>query len=246
MKKNMALPVLMIFVMLTNTFGIYNKADEGENRINSRWSANNGCSKDISEPGFRFSTKRSRKPFVINSAVDYLDKLLKLDPDVRELIDIRQEITQRVIDRNVSITELRAAYQNRDEKQFRKLMEFTNADIKSLQRRISKSRTAILDRYPEIENLMSESDRYVNSYNPLTGNRKTGEFADHLSSYSSNYLESELVLEYEEGGDVTCRWAPYIAGLAVCTTLGPILYWPCAYVALCSFCSGGWVDSACV
>lgn len=45
--------------------------------------------------------------------------------------------------------------------------------------------------------------------------------------------------------DVTCDWTPYLASLALCTLAGPAWYWPCAYVALCAYCEGGWVDSAC-
>ena len=40
----------------------------------------------------------------------------------------------------------------------------------------------------------------------------------------------------EPAGD--CKWLQYTAALAVCTTAGPVIYWPCAYLAYCSFCTG--------
>ncbi len=43
----------------------------------------------------------------------------------------------------------------------------------------------------------------------------------------------------------SCRWGPYIATLIGCTKLGPILYWPCAYAAMCGWCSGGIADDIC-
>jgi hypothetical protein len=182
----------------------------------------------------------------MNSGLDDLDNLLKQDPDVRQLIDIRQEITRRVIDRNVPIAAVKAASQNKDETQFRRLLGFTNSEFKYLKIRLNESRLAILDRYSEMENLVADDNKDSFRYNPLTGSRKTGQFVDKLTSYSNNYLEmEELELEYEAGSEVRCRWAPYIAGLVGCAATGPVWYWPCAFVVVCSFCSGGWVDSAC-
>ena len=42
-----------------------------------------------------------------------------------------------------------------------------------------------------------------------------------------------------------CAYLPYAAALALCTAGGAAFYLPCATIALCSYCEGGWVDEAC-
>jgi len=49
----------------------------------------------------------------------------------------------------------------------------------------------------------------------------------------------------QEGDPSSCEWLPYVAALALCTLLGPIWYWVCAYVAYCSFCKGPLRDGLC-
>lgn len=47
------------------------------------------------------------------------------------------------------------------------------------------------------------------------------------------------------GSPTSCQWGPFIASLILCTTLGPVLYWPCAYIGMCSFCDGSVIDTLC-
>jgi prephenate dehydrogenase len=55
---------------------------------------------------------------------DELDALLEQDPDVQTLLQIRNSITQRVINRNISISALKAAFQAGDEEQIINLLQF--------------------------------------------------------------------------------------------------------------------------
>lgn len=65
-----------------------------------------------------FATEASRNVSLANAperSPDELDALLEQDPDVQTLLAIRNEITQRVVDRNISISAIKAAYQARDD-----------------------------------------------------------------------------------------------------------------------------------
>ncbi|MDZ7790277.1 MAG: hypothetical protein U5L08_07270 [Xanthomonadales bacterium] len=42
-----------------------------------------------------------------------------------------------------------------------------------------------------------------------------------------------------------CAYTPYIASLAACTFTGTAGYIPCAIIALCTWCEGGWVHNTC-
>jgi len=42
-----------------------------------------------------------------------------------------------------------------------------------------------------------------------------------------------------------CNYVPYVASLVVCTAAGPVLYWPCAILAYCTWCFGPTHDAIC-
>lgn len=166
--------------------------------------------------------------------IDELDDELQQDPDVNALINIREEMTARVVAMNVSPIALKLAYQNGDKGVIAGLLGYSEADLKDLASRLDAARTAILQRYPEIAQLAKATPTGNCGLSPSSGNCNSDLFFDHFAIYSDVSLRP-----------VTCRWAPYIAGLIGCSAAGPIFYWPCAYAVLCSFCAGGWVDSAC-
>jgi hypothetical protein len=47
---------------------------------------------------------------------------------------------------------------------------------------------------------------------------------------------SAQLLEEEEDGP--CKWIKFTACLLACSGTGPVLYWPCAYLCVCSYCPG--------
>lgn len=165
---------------------------------------------------------------------DELDVLLRQDPDVQTLITVRDEMSQRALNYGVSTSTLRAAYQAKDEEQIAAMLGYSEEEIKTLNYRLDKARLAIFDRYPEIERMVRENPQNSCGYSPKTTSCETDRFFDNFSADTYNIARP-----------TSCRYAPYVAALAVCTLAGPVWYWPCAYVALCSFCSGGRVDSIC-
>ena len=168
---------------------------------------------------------------------DELDALLKQDSDVQTLIAISDEMTQRVIDRNVSISALKAAYQARDEQQIIALLGYSSAEFKDLSYRLENTRKAIFNKYPEIVQMVKEKPESSCGYSNISSSCGTDRFFDRFNLIEQNRLEGE--------GPTTCRWGPYVAALALCRLGGPVWYWPCAYVALCSFCTGGAVSTIC-
>lgn len=169
---------------------------------------------------------------------DELDALLEQDPDVQTLLAIRNEITQRVVDRNISISALKAAYQARDDEQIISLLQFSESEIKDLNYRLDNARKAIFDKYPEVVQMMKEMPESSCGFTKNSTSCKTDRFFDNFNEYANNGLAPELA-------PTRCCWGPYVAALAGCTLLGPGWYWVCAYVALCSFCTGGAVSTIC-
>jgi hypothetical protein len=183
--------------------------------------------------GIKVSGFRLVVPNVANR-IDDLDDLLENDPDYLELIEIRDDFTDRIISLGVPINDLRQAYANSDDEEIWSLLGLTNADVKELHDRLDKARLNLLDRYPELEDLMEQSSQQSCGFNPNVGNCALDFYFDNFSDITD-----------ASAGPVTCRYGQYAATLAVCTLTGPKFYWLCAYAATCSYCSGGWVSRVC-
>jgi hypothetical protein len=167
-------------------------------------------------------------------SAEVLDRLLRQDRDVRTLLEIRDEMTRRTISRGVSPVALKMAYETKDEEKVRRMLGYSQAEIMIINYRLDRARRAILEKFPEIAHLVKEQWSTSCAASPSLDRCSAEQFF--------NSLDEELIIE---DGEVTCDWGPYIAALAACTLAGPLWYWVCAYVALCSFCRGGWVDKVC-
>ncbi|AFH49724.1 Hypothetical protein IALB_2019 [Ignavibacterium album JCM 16511] len=160
-------------------------------------------------------------------AQDSLDFLLINDPLVIELLQIRNNFTQRINDRlgkSFSLEELKSAYLRSDEQSIISYMNYTPSQIDSIGERLNEIRIELNNKYPAINSYLTSECVNCNIDSLFT----------HYYDYTNISTEA-----------LECRWGPYIASLIVCTTLGPILYWPCAYVAMCSWCSGGVLNYIC-
>lgn len=139
----------------------------------------------------------------------------------------------------VSEPDLTAAYNIGDTKKLQLLLGITDTELIEYQTRINKLKESLLNNYPELK---KEYLRQISCKTCITINiteiyKKVtargffkiinGEPLNVVSPDKINYLLSEN----------DCSWIPYSACLIVCTSTGPILYWPCAYVCMCSFCT---------
>lgn len=162
----------------------------------------------------------------MRETTDLVD-LMERDPDVRTLITVRDEITMRVLGLGVRPDELISAYQAGDEERIIDLLGYSHREISDFRDRLNSARNAVMDRYPQIERMIQESP-------PPTYGAYDFSFIENLMETGPNVMDHP-----------NCRVVPYVAALAVCSLAGPVLYWACAFVALCSFCSGGWVSAVC-
>jgi len=179
-------------------------------------------------------------------SADTLDTELLASPAVREVVATARDIAYRVsmvFDRDALVEAISA----HDGARAAELLGFTEAEANALNARMDELRVEIFLAFPDVERM---SVGYAGS---SCGFAVAGSQCD-VRSAVDNAAEAvsaldELLgfMDAPQGSNrpVSCHWGPYTASLVLCTTLGPVLYWPCAYVALCSFCEGGWVDSAC-
>jgi hypothetical protein len=166
------------------------------------------------------------------------EKSLASSPAMQELQAIMQDIATRAALADPAA--LDAAYRAFDVAEVNRLLGFTAEDYLALDARLTELRIALGEEFPELkrraERMASESCGMSPSFAQCHVERS-------LQAASEMPISSAQI--QEEYQDVDCQWGQYTAALALCTLGGPVWYWPCAYLALCAYCSGGWVSEAC-
>lgn len=169
--------------------------------------------------------------------VDYhyeeLEISLMNEPLVFELLRIRDEITSHIISNEIDISELKKAYLENDEEKIEEVLRISPELLSEYSNTLNRISYKLLEKYPLLEDIIQDFD-LCNDCNKIDIIKN---IEDSLVPIPNNSLYKT--------SNVTCKWIPYTASLVVCSAGGPILYWPCAYVAVCAWCEGGWVDDAC-
>lgn len=165
-------------------------------------------------------------------------KSLASSPVMQELQAIMQDLAARAA--LADPVELEAAFRASDVAEVTRLLGFTAEEYLELDARLTALRIALGEEFPELkrraERMAPESCGMSPSFTQCHVQRSIAAAAD---------MPISLAQIEEEHQDVDCQWGQYTAALALCTLGGPVWYWPCAYLALCAYCSGGWVDDAC-
>lgn len=178
-----------------------------------------------------------------HDSINVLEKN-NITEELSELIDIREEITQMVIDKKINIDKLMKAYKTEDTLKIMEAMQMSKTEYSSYNIRLLKLNSKILKKYPAIKIKIEEMK------NNICTTCNSDKFFENFEKYTfaSKRKGSGLSKIFVTNGaeEVDCDWLQYFAGLAVCSTAGPVLYWPCAYLMICGYCSGGWVDDACM
>lgn len=156
---------------------------------------------------------------------------------IQQFIDLRDEITDHIRNKNINLLELKKAYLSKDENRILNVLQYSKKDFEELTNNLLILENKVLSKHPEIKSLTSKNmvQPCSSCYDDFFKNDK------YVNVIRITNIHKELSLKKP----LTCKWGPYLASLVVCGTLGPVFYWPCAYVAVCSFCSGGAADTMC-
>ena len=175
------------------------------------------------------------------------EELKSQNKSLVELRSIREEITKKVIGRKIPTEDLREAYLNDDIDKIKSLMGFTEAELIDIESRLNKSRITLLKKYPKLVDYYSSIDNSCSICTAKNKKDKINQFFDNYNSYidfgksrkemnKTSVGSIRLMSSNVEGNEGDCQWGQYTACLLVCTTAGPVLYWPCAFICYCSFC----------
>ncbi len=177
-----------------------------------------------------------------------LDEIsLKEDEDFLELISIRDEMISRALESNLSGTEMAEIVERNDEEKFALILGYTEEEMMNLGSKIVYLGEKIRNKYPKLQDVAG--DRATPC--PTCVFKDIAEKWDNLLVTNK---ESIILGDGENGipvvdlaqKGVKCQWVSYTASLLGCTVFGATpLYFACAVVALCQFCTGGWVSTVC-
>lgn len=169
-----------------------------------------------------------------------LETALAASPSMRELQEIMVDIAARAA--LADPAELEDAYRRVDVVRVNELLGFTADEYVALDARLTHLRISLGEEFPELERRAAQLGPGNCGFSPSIAQCHVREALDASAELST----SSLVGQDGPLQDVDCQWGQYSVALALCTLAGVVFYWPCAYLALCSYCTGGWVTDVCV
>lgn len=142
-----------------------------------------------------------------------LEAALRTDPDAKALVALSQELLARGAARGITKSVLVTALQTGGSDGAAAAMGFSRYESQRLNDRFRTHLSALQARYPALQSIAA--GRLLLPTN------------DEIST-------AQLAEEEDEEGP--CKWIRFSACLLSCTLGGPVLYWPCAYLCVCTFC----------
>jgi hypothetical protein len=180
-------------------------------------------------------------------SISEYEKSLKEDADIQELLAIRDEMISRALKSSVSGAVMAEIVKRNDEDRFASILGYTEDEMANLGSRIARLGESIRNRYPGLADMAG--NRAIKC--PECEFKNIAERWDNLlvtNKRSIKLGDGEQMIPTPDPSQkgVTCQWASYTASLVACTVFGLTpLYFACAIVALCQFCSGGWITDFC-
>lgn len=170
------------------------------------------------------------------------------DPLVFHLLYLRDSITSQIISHGTNLSALNAAIDSGDFTYAQTLAGYTGPQYSSLTANLNTIIDTLYAHYPGLQALNTSMQCNCAACDTASTNHFFKYFYTYANLHADMQISTTLMASLPGGGgpsQPTCHWGPYLAALAACTLSGPLWYWICAYVAMCSFCSGGWIDKAC-
>jgi hypothetical protein len=184
----------------------------------------------------------------------WLERELSTAPEVRDLIEIRDEIVLRAVERGVTSEQLREAVSSGPRSN--EVLGLSSLEAKEIQDRMVALIGSLCDRYTVLGDLVA---REISE--SMSGGCDLDRFVDAWDAYSAR-IRAELSssspgTDQSGAGDrffapahepLKCKWAQLTIGFAVCAVKSGgslLVYAVCSYGVFCGSCEGGISDALC-
>ena len=177
------------------------------------------------------------------AALEDLETQLQGAPEIGTLENIRTEVLDRLVAGHVTREQFEAAYRSGDAEQARALLGLSQEELDNLNERLTTTVASLQRQYPDLNSLNRTDLKRCNAGGIDVFISNFDEAMEHYSGEKAQFSSSK---------DVQCKYGQYtvclaLAGVGAAATgpFAPLTYGGGAYLCLCSYCEGGWVDSAC-
>lgn len=168
---------------------------------------------------------------------------LRAAPEFQRLETIRDEVMGRLVKEQVSKEAFRAAYLSGDSEQVRAALGYSAAEMQALSEAFNTSIQQLRANFPELESLDKATLKQCNAGGIDAFEARYDEAIANFSTFADVSAKSQAVnCEY---GQYTVCLALAGFGAAATGPGAPLVYSGTAYLCLCSYCGGGWVDWVC-
>ena len=179
-------------------------------------------------------------------APEYVD--LSKDPDLLAMRVIRDSITQRVVDRNIDLDQLKAAYVRMAGNEILGMLQISSQEAAELDARLRSHAESLLFKFL----WLAKKAAIAGPCKTCNVERGFAALRQDVSRRKPR-LSSEVTLaeavapegEYDEGGEYDCKWVEFTVAEVACAMTGPWVYWLCSYLVYCRYCTGPIVDAIC-
>jgi hypothetical protein len=186
-----------------------------------------------------------------------LEEQLGRAPEVRELLQIRDDIISRAIDRGITSRQLRETIS--DTHRWNDLLGFSSEEASDLDRRMQTLIETLCDRHPELERLVARSasepacvgcdtERLAASWDAQARAITAARAADEDASSAAGRQWGAGGSLAPSRAPLACKWTQLTVGLAMCAIRsgGSFLFYAlCSYGVFCGSCDGGMADVLC-
>jgi len=141
-------------------------------------------------------------------------------------------LTERARRRGVTPEQVTAAYRDGDAAELQALFGFTPGESIALSERFENIQRRLYEKYPVLQSIAVGDVSASTTCNAQAAARALARGSVRGSGGGS--AGGEIGVQMDDEG---CKWIQFVAALIVCSSAGPVIYWPCGYLAYCSFCS---------
>ncbi len=173
-----------------------------------------------------------------------LDEKISETAEFRDLEMIRKNVLKRIVENKITRHDFLKACMARDAAEIADITGIDGIELTSMTARMTDDIRRLMHRYPELRKLSKFREKPGDLESISAFLDRYEQIVEKLSTAPEGLFKAEARVGCAYGQYSTCL---VLAGYGAIATGGaaPLVYAGGAYLCLCSYCSGGWVDWVC-
>jgi hypothetical protein len=176
--------------------------------------------------------------------VKSLDEQVSETPEFRDLEMIRKNVLKMIVQKEITRHDFLKACMARDAEAVADITGIASTELTSMTARMTDDIDRLMSRYPELRKLGKSREKRGDLESISAFLDRYDQIVEKLSAAPEGLFKAEVRAGCAYGQYTTCL---VLVGYGALATGGaaPLVYAGGAYLCLCSYCSGGWVNWVC-